>query len=315
VTHVFFGTPQTAVPTLEKLIGAGYPPALVVTRPDRPSGRGRQTSAPPVKRVALEHGLEVIQPQKVRTRSFAARLAEVDPDFLVVVAYGRILSRRVLGVPRLGPVNLHFSLLPRYRGAAPVQWALARGERTTGVSTILMNERMDEGDVLVERAVEVRPEEHAPALAERLAAVGAEVTLETLEGLRRRTVEPRPQDHDAATYAPILEREDGFARPTMTAAELAGRVRGFDPWPGVWLSRSGTRVRLTRARVLEGQSGPAEPGTLTELRDDGIVMVCGDGTRLLILEIQPTGRRPMSPRDAVNGRQLALGDRLAPIDG
>jgi len=313
VRIVFLGTPETAVPTLEALIRSGHRPVLVVTRPDRPVGRGRNPSAPAVKRAAIRHDVEVFQPEKVRTRAFAERIGECSPDFLVFVAYGRILSRRVLDVAALGSINLHFSLLPRYRGAAPVQWALAMGEPTTGVTTILMNERMDEGDLLREREVVVEPGEHAPGLAARLAGIGAELVLETLAGLSDRTISPRPQDPAQASYAPILARKDGFIDLSMTASQIEGRIRGFDPWPGVWLRRGATRLRLVRAHALEEGDDRATVGTVEELRGESVALACGSGTRLLLHEVQPAGRRVMSARDALNGRQLELGDRLGAI--
>ncbi|NIX18796.1 MAG: methionyl-tRNA formyltransferase, partial [Actinobacteria bacterium] len=199
---VFLGTPQAAVPTLEALIRSDHEVPLVVTRPDRAVGRSRRPIPPPVKRAATEAGLPVLQPTKVRAPEFRETLASQAPDALMVVAYGRILPRSVLEVPRLGPINVHFSLLPRYRGAAPVQWALARGESRTGVTTMLMSEGLDEGDVLLEREVAIEPGEHAPALESRLAVLGAELALETLTGLAAGRIEPRPQDPERATYAP-----------------------------------------------------------------------------------------------------------------
>lgn len=310
---VFFGTPPTAVPSLEALLDAGHRPSLVVTQPDRPAGRGRSPVAPPVKRAAVEHGLDLVQPGKVRTRAFRERLAACEPDLLVVVAFGRILSSRVLGLARHGAINVHFSLLPRYRGAAPVQWALARGESLTGVTTMLMNEKMDEGDILMVREVGIEPGEHAPSLQERLSRVGAELLVETLDELRGDSLEPRPQDHSAATLAPLLERKHGYVDAGHPASEIEGRIRGFDPWPGVWLSRGGRRVRLVDARALDEKPVSAPPGSLLELRDEGMVMACGEGTSLLLFQVQSEGRRVLGVRDAVNGRQLAVGDRLERI--
>ena len=203
---VFLGTPEAAVPSLEHLVRAGHELALVVTQPDRPAGRSRRPVASPVKRVAQDHGISIGQPEKIRTRSFRESIAALDPDLLVVVAYGRILSRRLLDTPRLGTVNVHFSLLPDYRGAAPVQWALVDGRRETGVTTMLLDERMDEGDLLLQRTVPIHPEEHAPALEERMARLGAGLLIETVDGLEAGTITPRPQDHSAATYARPLTR-------------------------------------------------------------------------------------------------------------
>ncbi len=307
---VFLGTPRVAVPAINALIDAGHEIGLVVTQPDRPSGRSRRPAAPPVKQVAVVHGLEVSQPYKVRNEAFRESIASRKPDLLVVVAYGRILPGEVLRAAPLGAVNVHFSLLPRYRGAAPVQWALARGESVTGVTTMLMNERMDEGDILLQREVAIAPGEHAPALQERLAAIGAELLLETLSGVESGSIEPRPQDHALATMAPIIKKSDGEADPALHAREIEGRVRGFDPWPGVWLRRSGKRLRLVEVRALDASPRKEPAGLIAGLTPEGLVMVCGEGSSLLLTKVQPEGRRALSARDAVNGRQIEVGDRL-----
>lgn len=307
---VFLGTPGAAVPSLEALIEAGHEVVLVVTQPDRPAGRSRRPLPPPVKRTALERGLELFQPARVRDEAFRERLASCRPDVLAVVAYGRILPGRVLALGAGGAVNVHFSLLPAYRGAAPVQWALARGETVTGVTTMLMNEKMDEGDILLQREVAILPGEHAPALEERLAHLGAALLEQTLDGLRTATLVPRPQDHAAATIAPLLSRADGEVSPELEAKKIEGRIRGFDPWPGVWLSRAGRRIRLVEALALEGRNPAAPPGLLTDLTRDGLVMACGAGSRLLLRRVQPEGRRVLAARDAVNGRHLQVGERL-----
>lgn len=307
---VFLGTPRAAVPPLHALIEAGHDVALVVTQPDRPVGRSRVPRPPAVKQFALERGLPLFQPRKVRNRAFREKLASAAPDLLAVVAYGRILPGAVLRVGPFGAVNVHFSLLPAYRGAAPVQWALAHGESVTGVTTMQMNERMDEGDLLLQREVLVGPGEHAPSLEERLAGVGAELIVDTLRGLERGTLAPRPQDHDRATLAPPLTRGDGEVSPAMLAGEIEGRIRGFDPWPGVWMFRGGRRIRLIDGRAVEGRDHDAPPGTLTELTPEGLILVCGAGTALLLERVQPEGRRVITARDAVNGRQLGVGDRL-----
>jgi methionyl-tRNA formyltransferase len=310
VRVVFLGTPDAAVPSLDALIEAGHEPVLVVTQPDRPSGRSRRPLPPPVKRAALAHGLEVFQPTRVRGAAFRERLAADRPDLLVVVAYGRILPARVLALGSAGAVNVHFSLLPAYRGAAPVQWALAGGETVTGVTTMLMNEKMDEGDILLQRETAIEPGEHAPALEHRLAGIGAALLVETLGELGAGTLTPRPQDHARATLAPLLSRADGAIRPDLRAEAIEGRVRGFDPWPGVWLSRGGKRLRLVEARALEGSAPGVPAGSLTELTREGLLMVCGEGTRLLVSRVQPEGGRVLEARDAVNGRHLRAGDRL-----
>jgi methionyl-tRNA formyltransferase len=284
VTLVFLGTPQAAVPSLLALEEAGHRIGLVVTQPDRPIGRSRKPVAPPVKQTAERLGLEVIQPRKVRNAAFAQALAEVEPDCLAVVAYGRILPPAVLEVPRLGQV--------------------------TGVTTMRINERMDEGDLFLQRAVPIEANEHAPALEQRLATIGAALLVDTLDALERRTIEPQPQDHDAATLAPLLSRADGDVDPELTAAEIVGRVRGFDPWPGAWLLRGQRRLRVATALALDGPPLTEPPGTLVRCTAEGVLMACGGGSGLLVSRVQPEGGRVMAVRDAINGRLLGVGDRL-----
>ena len=281
---VFLGTPAMAVPSLESLVRAGHDLVQVVTRADRPLGR---------------------------SASFVEGLSALAPELLVVVAYGRILPRAVLDVAPHGAINVHFSLLPNYRGAAPVQWALARGEATTGVTTMQIDEGLDEGDVLLRRECAIEPGEHAPSLNRRLSALGAELLVETVERLAAGSLTPEPQEHDAATFAPLLTAADGAVDPgALQASEIAGRIRGFDPWPGVWLERAGKRLRLIDADERSGRDERAEPGTLLELDEGALPLVCAGGTLLFLTEVQPEGRRVMPVADAVNGRQLAPGDRL-----
>jgi methionyl-tRNA formyltransferase len=253
--------------------------------------------------------LEVDQPRRVKGKQFAESLRARRPDVLVVVAYGRILSRAVLDVAPLGAVNVHFSLLPAYRGAAPVQWALASGEEVTGVTTMRLNERMDEGDLLLQQAMAIESGEHAPALQTRLADVGSSLLVETLRRLERGTVEPRPQDAEGASYAPMLSPADGEIDPNLPARSIEGRVRGFDPWPGVWVLREGRRLRLVDAVALSGTVAE-DPGRVVELTPEGLIVACGGGSRLALRRVQPEGRRVLEVRDAINGRQIAPGDLL-----
>jgi methionyl-tRNA formyltransferase len=309
VRVVFFGTPQVAVPSLEALASAGHELPLVITQPDRPSGRSRRPTAPPVKQAAQALDIEVRQPTRLGEAAFLDGIRELAPDFLAVVAFGRILRKRLLELPRRGAVNVHFSLLPKYRGAAPVQWALARGERTTGVTTMRIDEGLDEGDLLLQEAVPIENGERAPALQSRLAEIGARLLVETLERLEQGTLQGRPQDHDRATHAPILSVSDGDADPAWSAAEMEGRIRGFDPWPGLWLRRKGRRVRILDGRALDEKS-PEPSGTVIGSGDHGACLVCGAGTVLQLLRVQVEGGRPMSVREARNGRQILPGDVL-----
>ena len=310
---VFLGTPQIAVPTLDALVENGHEVALVVTRPDRPAGRSGRPVSPPVKKLSEQLGLAVYQPTKLRRAAFAEELSSHSPDLLVVVAYGRILPGPILRLAPAGAINLHFSLLPRYRGAAPVQWALANGDETTGVTTMRISEGLDEGDLLIQQEVAIRSGEHAPALQQRLASIGATLTLQTLEQLEVGTLEGRAQDPSMVSYAPRLTAADGEIDIGLTAREIEGRVRGFDPWPGVWVGNAGRRLRLVEAHSMEGSSTDASPGEVLELVGEGLVFACGGGTRLSATRLQPEGRRVMPARDAVNGRHLRPGDRLRPL--
>ncbi len=310
MTVVFLGTPEWAAPSLRAVVAAGHAVPLVVTQPDKPSGRSGTPIPTPVKRAALDLGLRVEQPAKVRDEGFRSLLSSCSPDVLAVVAYGRILPPPVLAIPRLGPVNVHFSLLPRLRGAAPVQWALARCEDVTGVTTMRMGPGLDEGDVLLQREVAIEPREHAPALGARLSEIGASLLLETLDGLAATRIVPRPQDSALATHAPLLKPEDGEADFTLRARAIEGRVRGFDPWPGVWARRNGKRIRLIDVEAIGTTGVEAPGGSVLRLDGDALLVACAGGTLLRILAVQPEGRRAISARDAVNGRQLVPGDRL-----
>ena len=304
------GTPESAAPALDAILLAGHDVSLVVTQPDRPAGRRKAPQQPPVKAFALARGLCVIQPEKVRTPQFLEAIAAASPDVLAVVAYGRILPRPVLDTARYGGINLHFSLLPAFRGAAPVQWALARGECATGVTTFRIDEGLDTGDVLGQRRVAIAPGEHSPALLARLADEGAALLVETLGGLAAGSIAPKPQDHTRATAAPILTRDDGRWDPAWTARQLEGRVRGFDSWPGVWAARAGKRLRIAGAAALAGASAAADPGTVLASDAEGVRVACAGGTVAMVDSVQPEGGRVMHAREAVNGRLLGPGDRI-----
>lgn len=306
---VFLGTPAPAVPTLRLLVDRGHRVVSVVTQPDRPVGRSGRAVAPAVKRAALELGLEILQPTSLRDPAFRQCIEQARPDALVVVAYGRMLGRRLREAPLHGAINLHFSLLPKYRGAAPVQWALANGEAETGVSTMQLSRGMDEGDIFLSRSVAIDPGEHAPALQERLAELGAQLLLETLDGLAAGTLRATPQNHAEFSLARMLRREDGNADPQDDAQDLVGRMRGFDPWPGVWLRCGDRRIRLVDGEVYQGV---VEEGVAVGVlwRDgDAILMRCGDGA-IVLSQVQLEGKRAMPILDAMNGRQLMIGDRL-----
>ena len=306
---VFLGTPRTAVPSLEALLADGHDVRLVVTRPDRPAGRSKTPVPPPVKVRAAEAGIEVLQPEKVRDRAFLAAIEGARPDVIAVVAYGRILTRPVLDAAPHGAINVHFSLLPRYRGAAPVAWALAHGEERTGVTTFRLDEGLDTGDVLLVRETAIEPREHAPALLERLARLGADLLVETLRGCAAGSIVPRAQEHGLATSAPALTRSDGAWDPGWDARTVEGRVRGLDPWPGVWASVRDKRIRIVAARLATGTT-ERDPGFVLGLDGEDLTVAAGRGGIVAVSRVQPEGRRAMSAREAVSGRRILPGDRL-----
>jgi methionyl-tRNA formyltransferase len=305
VRVVFFGTPTWAVPSLEALIEAGTEVAAVVTNPDRPAGRGLAPRPPPVKEAARAAGLEVLQPPSARDPRLRGRLAELAPDAGIVVAYGRILPPALLRVPRLGFVNLHFSLLPAYRGAAPVQRALMDGATATGVSVIVLTEGMDEGPLLARRAVPVGPDESAGELGDRLARIGAPVLAAALQGYASGAISPRPQDHAAATYAPKVSDDEARVEWRLSARALADLVRALDPAPGAWTTLRGRRLKLFRARARPAAT--LAPGALS----GGAELVAGTGSGDLVLdEVQLAGKRRMAGADLARGLRLRPGERL-----
>ncbi|HKG14911.1 MAG TPA: methionyl-tRNA formyltransferase [Pyrinomonadaceae bacterium] len=309
---VFMGTPESAVPTLRRCVEDGHEVVAVWTQPDRPAGRGNRLKAPPVKEYALSRGLTVRQPSKIKTEDSLALFTAEPFDAAVVVAYGRILPPAFLRAPRLGCVNVHFSLLPRYRGAAPVNWALVRGERETGITTMLMDEGLDTGDVLLQSPTTIEDGETAPQLLERLSFAGAELLSETLA--RFGEIEPRAQRDEDATPAPILKREDGLIDWALDARDIERRVRGFQPWPGAYTSYDGRRLVVWRAEVAEGEgvAGRAQvrPGVIMEARGDALTVSCGGSTALRLLEVQLEGKQRVGARDFVNGSRAKAGERL-----
>jgi len=308
---VFCGTPQFAVPSLERAAGSGFEVQLVVTQPDRPQGRGMVLAAPPVKQAAEELGLPVIQPEKIKANEdFKQKLEQLRPDAIVVVGYGRLIPPWMLALPPRGNINVHASLLPRYRGAAPVQWAIANGEVVTGVTTMLLNEGLDTGDILLQDYLPIDPEDTAITLTPRLAKLGADLLEKTLRGLERGTVRPKPQDHSRATLAPILKKEDGQIDFHRTAAEIRNRLRGFQPWPGATARFRDKSLKIVAAREEVHPSATLGSG---ELRWDGekLVAGCGSATGLELLEVQPEGKRAISAREFVSGYRPAAGERLS----
>jgi methionyl-tRNA formyltransferase len=306
---VFMGTPEIAVPALERLAAAGHTIAGLFAQPDKPAGRGKALASPATKRAAERLGVPVFQPTKVRTDETRDLLASLEPDVVVVFAYGRILPPSLLNVPPRGCVNVHTSLLPAYRGAAPIQWAIARGETVTGVTTMLMDEGLDTGPMLLSRSTPVGADETAVELGARLALLGADLVVETLAGLDE--IAPTRQDDSAATFAPMQKREDGLIDWSIGAKEIVDRCRGFQPWPGTWTLHDGARLHVWRAATeATAETTTDAPGTVLEARGDRLVVACGGGTRLLARVVQLEGKRRMSARDFVNGVRLVPGARL-----
>jgi methionyl-tRNA formyltransferase len=297
---VFLGTPEFAVPTVDALARAGHEVLAVVAQPDRPAGRGQELKAPATKAWALARGIPVLQPEKVRDGTLAAALAALRPDALVVTAYGRILGRDLLTLAPLGAINVHASLLPRWRGAAPIQWAVASGDVETGVTVMQMDEGLDTGDILLARALAIGAEETAEALAPRLAALGGEAVVEALPLLAAGALVPVRQAAAEVTLAPILEKAHGRLDFTRPAAELACRVRGFTPWPGAFTSVAGKVLKVHRAAATGGGAGSDAPGVAT-VTGGRLRVACGGATVLELLEVQPEGRKRMAARDFVNG--------------
>ena len=306
------GTPGFAVPSLARLIRDGHQVAAVFTQPDKPAGRGRVLHAPPVKSFALEHAIPVHQPSKIKTNEGVREIfASISADACVVAAYGKILPAWMLAIPPLGCINVHASLLPRYRGAAPINWAIANGERETGVTIMQMDAGMDSGPMLVKRATEIGVDETAPELAERLAQLGAELLSETLPRIERGEIEPIPQDNSEASYAPMLKREDGLIDWRMTAREIAGRVRAFQPWPGSYTEFREKRLTIWRAREETAISAEAaEPAVILAIDETAIVVACAGATALRIEEVQIEGKRRVTAREFANGARLSPGNRL-----
>lgn len=310
---VFCGTPSFAVPTLRAVLRAGHDVPLVVTQPDRPKGRGMTLIAPPVKEAALAAGLAVVQPEKIKkNEEFRAQLESLAPDVILVVAYGRIIPKWMLELPRFGNLNLHGSLLPKYRGAAPIQWAVANGEPETGVTTMRLDEGLDTGDILLQRKLTLAPDQTSEDVYPLLAEMGAALMVETLEGLGAGTITPRKQDDAQATHAPILTRDDGRMDFHERAMRLYNRWRGFQPWPGAWTLLNGKKLAAQRLMPFDAGSladGPEEPGTL-RVQDGKMFVRCGHGTWLELVEVQLEGKKRLAAAEFLRGHPLESDARL-----
>jgi methionyl-tRNA formyltransferase len=304
---VFCGTPHFAVPTLEKLVEAGFNVRLVLTQPDRPKGRGLGLVASPIKETAQRLGLPIYQPEKIKqNQELRAKLYEIAPAAIIVVGYGRIIPNWMLELPKYGNINLHASLLPKYRGAAPIQWAIANGESVTGVTTMRIDEGLDTGDILLQKELAILDEDTAETVAPRLAAIGADLMIETLQSLAESTISPVPQKNDEATLAPILKKEDGRIDFSRDAQEIYNRLRGFQPWPGAFTIFRGKALNITGAKP----SAEKVPQAQLLVKDEKIFAGCGNSTALELLEVQPEGKKRISARDFVHGYRPRVGERV-----
>ncbi len=310
---VFCGTPQFAVPTLNALLQAGHRVDLVLSQPDRASGRGMEVQISPVKRYAEQHGLALAQPEKIRNNpGLQERLRVLSPDAIIIVAYGRLIPPWMLMLPKHGNLNVHASLLPKYRGAAPIQWAVANGETETGITTMRIDEGLDTGDILLQERVPILPQQTSVELSLVLAEVGADLMVRTLAGLEQGTLAPTPQDHSCATLAPILQREDGRVDWNRTAQQIFNRWRGFQPWPGAFTSFRRKKLILHAMEVAADPAGLfAAPGTPLR-KANRLLVACGEGSWLDLQELQMEGKRRMSVDAFLNGLSFSDGDRLDP---
>ncbi len=304
---VFCGTPVFAVPSLDKLANNGFTISLVVTQPDRPRGRGMQLAHSPVKQRALDLGLTVAQPEKIKNNDdFRAALTSIAPDAIIVIGYGRIIPQWMIDLPRLGNINVHASLLPKYRGAAPIQWAIARGERVTGVTTMRIDTGLDTGDILLSQEVAIDAEDTAETLSPRLATVGADLLIQTLSGLQDGSVMPHPQEDAKATLAPILTKADGRIDFTSSATEIYNRLRGFQSWPGAFTTFRGKKLNVWKA--IPTAKAIAAGGLCLE--GERLLAGCAVGSAIELIEVQPEGKKRMSAADFIRGYRPLDGEKF-----
>ena len=313
---VFWGTPEFALPTLGALLGEGHDVIAVVTQPDRPQGRGRSLAPSAVKEFAEAEGIDILQPEKARAPEFVAELEALEPELNVVVAYGQILSRALLDAPESGSVNLHPSLLPKLRGAAPINWAIIRGYDVTGVTTMRMTEELDAGPILRQVTEPILPGETATDLTVRLSELGAETMIETLALMEIGDLEERPQDDTEATYAPMIDRDEAHVDWSESAERVANQIRGLDAVPGAWtVLNDDAELKVYRPEVADAEHAEpgADPGTVLDVApsnpEEGLLVACGEGA-VWIREVKPAGKRRMNAADWLRGRGAEPGDRL-----
>ncbi|HBR17715.1 MAG: methionyl-tRNA formyltransferase [Deltaproteobacteria bacterium RIFCSPLOWO2_12_FULL_43_16] len=300
------GTPEFAAPSLKTLIAAGEDVAAVVTQPDKPKGRGKHLSPPPVKELALKYNIPVLQPEKIRDEAFINIIQKLRPDIIVVIAYGKILPKAILDIPPKGCINVHASLLPKYRGAAPINWAIINGEKETGITTMLMDEGMDTGDILLTERVEIQDNDTTDSVYEKLKDIGANLLIKTISGLKKGMVRPIDQDDSYATYAPMLKKEDGRIDWAIKPEEIRNLIRGMYPWPGAYTRWEGKQLKIFKAQVASEERTSEEPGVIIKTSTDGIYVATGAGI-LLITELQPENKSKMSASEFIKGYKIGKG--------
>ncbi len=303
---VFMGTPSFSVPFLDAILKSGRSVACAVTQPDKAKGRGRRLTPAPVKEFALEHGIPVLQPVKLQDPSFVESIGKIRPQYIVVVAYGKIIPPVILRIPEKGCINVHASLLPEYRGASPIQWAIINGRPYSGVTTMMMDEALDTGDVLLQEKIVIDRSDTAGSLSIKLSDTGVKLLMRTLDGLDRGEIVPQPQDHTKASYAPLLKKEDGLIEWMDSSENICNKIRGFTPWPGTYTWYKGDRWGIWKAEVIERDTSSDTPGEIVEIRPDGIVVATGGGV-LKVEEIQMEGKRRMGVHEYLRGHRVESG--------
>ncbi|OPJ56906.1 methionyl-tRNA formyltransferase [Alkalithermobacter paradoxus] len=306
------GTPDFAVPSFKMLIDEGYDIISVITQPDKPKGRGNKISQPPVKEEALKHGIEVYQPKKVKDKEFVEILKNLNPDIIIVIAFGQILSKEILSIPKYGCINVHSSLLPKYRGAAPINWAIINGEEVTGVTTMYMDEGLDTGDMILKIETKIGNEENAGQLHDRLAILGADVLKETLNLIKQGNAPRQKQDDSQSSYAPIMDKNLGNIDWNKSAKDIYNLVRGTNPWPSSFTSYKGNMMKIWKSTALDNEKTSKQPGTIIKVSDEGIYVACGRGI-LVVEEIQMPGKKRVKVQEYIKGntieKDIILGEK------
>ncbi len=308
---IFFGSDDLSINPFISILDKGFNVKALITAPDKPKGRGRELSPPEIKKVALKYGIKVLQPDKLReNHEIFQILRDLKPELGVVVAYGKIIPKEIIEIPKLGIINLHFSLLPKLRGAAPLNWAIIRGEERTGVTVFFINEKMDEGDIILQREVEIGKRERVDQLTEKLTSLGTSLFLSAIDLIEKGDFERIPQDHSIATYAPKIKKEDGLIDWSKTSEEIDRLARGLYGWPGTFTYWNGKILKIIETLPLEERVGIKKPGEIVGIRKEGIVVACGNNSSILIQSLQPEGKKVMSAHSFSLGAKIKEGDIL-----